>query len=440
MKFITFFLFSTNFAINLMYIIVEGGKIMNLYMNILLSIIYITYPLLLFLFYVAYNKNYCKEENNLFLDIALISSFYMVAKFTKPIFSGFPPIIFNVILVIAYLKERKGTIVFLSIISILCYTREFHMNIPLIILEYVIYFLLYLNFRKNDNFSDKYINSFIIIKAFFFTLTLVVSKNFPIVNYIEFFTQILILILMLYLTICFTTLLFEKGEEIIKYHMSIKELKQERQIYTSLFKITHEIKNPIAVCKGYLDMFDTNNKEHSVKYIPILREEIERVLIILQDFLAMTKVNIEKESMDIYLLVDDVVDNLKPIIKNKNIKLEINIPDEELYIDADYNRLKQVFINLIKNSIEAIPENKDGKISIYYERNENDVTIYITDNGIGMSDEVLKKINEPFFTTKTNGTGLGTSLSMEIIKAHNGKINYSSKENEGTTVSVTFNI
>lgn len=154
----------------------------------------------------------------------------------------------------------------------------------------------------------------------------------------------------------------------------------------------------------------------------------------------MNKVNIEKESMDIYLLVDDVVDNLKPIIKNKNIKLEINIPDEELYIDADYNRLKQVFINLIKNSIEAIPENKDGKISIYYERNENDVTIYITDNGIGMSDEVLKKINEPFFTTKTNGTGLGTSLSMEIIKAHNGKINYSSKENEGTTVSVTFNI
>ena len=79
---------------------------MNLYTNILLSIIYITYPLLLFLFYVAYNRNYCNEENNLFLDVALISSFYMVIKFTNPIFSDFPPIIFNAILVIAYLKER----------------------------------------------------------------------------------------------------------------------------------------------------------------------------------------------------------------------------------------------------------------------------------------------------------------------------------------------
>ena len=439
-NFLFFSLCSTKFAYRLMYIIVERGITMNLYTNILLSIIYITYPLLLFLFYVAYNRNYCNEENNLFLDVALISSFYMVIKFTNPIFSDFPPIIFNAILVIAYLKERKGTVLFLSIVSILCYTREFHLNIPLIIIEYIIYFLLYMVLRKKKEFSDKYINSFIIVKAFFFTLTIILSKKTLNMDYANFFCQILILILMLYLTVYFATLLFEKGEEIIKYHMSIKELKQEKQIHTSIFKIAHEIKNPIAVCKGYLDMFDTNNIEHSIKYIPILREEIERVLIILQDFLTMTKVKVEKEPMDIYLLIEDVVDSLKPIMKNKNIKLDLEIPDSELYIEGDYNRLKQVFINLIKNSVEAIPDNKVGNIKIYSKENNDNIEIFIEDNGIGMSKEVLDKIKDLFFTTKANGTGLGTSLCIEIVEAHGGKINYSSRENEGTVVSVMLNL
>ena len=252
----------------------------------------------------------------------------------------------------------------------------------------------------------------------------------------ELFGQILILILILYLIIYFSTLLFEKGEEIIKYHMSLKEIEQEKQIQTSLFKITHEIKNPIAVCKGYLDMFDTNSLEHSAKYIPILREEIERVLILLQDFLSITTVNIEKESIDIYLLIEDVVDSFKPILKNRNIELKLDIPDEELYIDGDYNRLKQVFINIIKNSIEAIDEKNKGIIRIYSKKDQDNVKIYISDNGEGMSKEILKKFNEPFFTTKQNGTGLGTSLSIEIIKAHDGKINYSSVENQGTTVEL----
>lgn len=411
---------------------------MNLYTNIFLSIIYITYPLLLFLFYVAYNRNYCKEENNLFLDLALISSFYLILKFTKPVFPSLPPIIFNATLVIAYLKRRNVTIFILSILIAICYIHDYNLNAILIIVEYIVYSLLYLKLKNSKDFNDKYINSFIIVKAFFFTLVSVFSNTYMGNNYIEFFGQILILILILYLTIYFTTLLFEKGEDIIKYHMSLKELEQSKQIQISLFQITHEIKNPIAVCKGYLDMFDTNNPEHSIKYIPILREEIERVLILLQDFLSMTKVNVEKESMDIYLLLEDVVDDFKPILKNKNIDLSIDIDDEELYIEGDYNRLKQVFINIIKNSIESIPESQKGLIKIYTKKYKDNINIYISDNGVGMDSEILKKFNEPFFTTKKNGTGLGTALSMEIIKAHDGEINYSSVENQGTTAEIVL--
>ena len=66
-----------------------------------------------------------------------------------------------------------------------------------------------------------------------------------------------------------------------------------------LFQITHEIKNPIAVCKGYLDMFDVNNKEHAVKYIPIMKEEISRTLYLLEDFLSMNRLKVHKEIVDI---------------------------------------------------------------------------------------------------------------------------------------------
>ena len=130
---------------------------MNLYTNIFLSIIYITYPLLLFLFYVAYNRNYCKEENNLFLDLALISSFYLILKFTNPIFSNLPPIIFNVALVISYLRKRNLTIFILSILIAICYIQSFHLNASLIIIEYIVYFLLYLKLKNSKNFNDKMI-------------------------------------------------------------------------------------------------------------------------------------------------------------------------------------------------------------------------------------------------------------------------------------------
>ena len=202
--------------------------------------------------------------------------------------------------------------------------------------------------------------------------------------------------------------------------MNIKELEKEKQLRTSLFKITHEIKNPIAVCKSYLDMFDINNKGH-IKYIEILKDEMNNILLLLQDFLAMNKIKIQKEILDINLLLEDVIKQFEPVLKEKNIKFIYNICEEEVFIEGDYNRLNQVLINMIKNSIEAI-EYK-GTIKINYEINK-DFKIIIEDNGIGIPKDELEKIKEPFYTTKKNGTGLGVSLSIEIINAHNGKLQY----------------
>ena len=229
-----------------------------------------------------------------------------------------------------------------------------------------------------------------------------------------------------------------KAEKIIEINISYKELMRESQLRESLFKISHEIKNPIAVCKGYLDMFDVNNIDDFKKYIPIIKSEVDKTLNLLHDFSACKKVNLDLDIVDVSLLIEDITNNFKLMFDNRNIDFYVDIPDDEIYIYGDYNRLNQVFLNIIKNSIEAIDYDKKSFIRVSVDVFDKVVKVTIEDNGVGMNDYVLSKISEPFYTTKPNGTGLGVLLSNEIISAHNGSIDYESEEGVGTIVVITL--
>ena len=138
------------------------------------------------------------------------------------------------------------------------------------------------------------------------------------------------------------------------------------------------------------------------------------------------------------MLIEDVEEELKLLMKGNDILLQCRLLKDEVYIEGDYNRLKQVFVNMVKNSLEAIEG--DGKIEIVGHILKGCYYIEIIDNGIGMDEETLSKVKEMFFTTKVKGSGLGVSLSNEIIKAHNGSIDYSSKLGKGTKVVVKLPI
>ena len=169
-----------------------------------------------------------------------------------------------------------------------------------------------------------------------------------------------------------------------------------------------------------------------------VKSEIDRLLLLLQDFLSINRINIDKDIIDINLLLEEMMKRFFPIFRSKNIKADFSIDEDEFYILADYNRLEQVLINLIKNSMEAIPKDRNGIISVYMKKGINNIKIYIKDNGDGISKENLEKLKSPFFTTKTRGTGLGVYLCNEIMEAHGGNIRYFSKENKGTKVVITL--
>ena len=109
-----------------------------------------------------------------------------------------------------------------------------------------------------------------------------------------------------------------------------------------------------------------------------------------------------------------------------------------MYINGDYDRLKQVFVNVIKNSVESV--GNDGIIEIEVKKNNKEVMITISDNGSGMTVDELANIKEMFYTTKKNGTGIGVALSNEIVLAHNGKMEYDSIKNVGTRCMITLPI
>lgn len=230
--------------------------------------------------------------------------------------------------------------------------------------------------------------------------------------------------------------MYNLGENIIRYNVNYNALKHDCQIKMSLFKITHEIKNPIAVIKAYLDMMNIKDKKQVEKYIPIIQNEINRLLNLLQDFLLVNKANVAFDLMDMNMLIEDVVNQQLPLFKDRKIKFENDLIDDEIYINGDYNRLSQVIINIIKNSIEAIDNSKNGIIKIKDSIKDNSLNIIIEDNGSGISKKNLLKIKEPFYTTKNRGTGLGVSLSDEIIKAHSGTLTYESIEGVGTKVII----
>lgn len=390
---------------------------MNLFEIMVLDVSLIVFPIICYITYMFFIKTFNQKKDELILDIALITSVYLSLKYGRIVYDGIPLIIFDIPFIIALLRKRYITSLAVLVLIIYYYNLKLDLNILYLIIGYIPYLL--------NLFNKKYdlIGISLIIRCLLFY------------NSYDITLIVFVVMIVFYIITKFIISLFKNAESVVSLYNSLQNFEEDKKSKESLFKITHEIKNPIAVVKGYLDMYDTKNIDHSIKYIPIIKEEINRVLVLLEDFLSITKIKIEKEEIDLGLLLEDIENSFKLMLKSKNIKLIYKHIDE-LYIEADYNRLKQVFINLIKNSMESIEQ--DGTIKISVSKNKNKIKITIEDDGKGMSNDELEKITKAFFTTKKNGTGLGVYLSNEIIKAHNGSIKYSSNEGIGTKVIVTI--
>ncbi len=397
---------------------------------LLIDVIILLYPLIVRFIHIAHSKNIDKYDNSL-LDFSLMSSLYLFYEHSILSNETILILLINIPLLMAFIDKRNLVSVLMGIVLIHIYYLTYHIPYVLLIIEYLIYYIIYVatyyyKFRKH------YLTISFIINKIVMTYIMLSYVNFNVV--VEAFLLIIFVLisnLILYV--------FRISDDALNLNITIKEMEKEKRISESLFKITHEIKNPIAVCKTYLDMFDFSNKDHE-RYIPIIKEEIDKTLYLLQDFLSINKIKINKELLDVNILLNDVASQFDMVMKSKDISFIYEIDDEEIFIEGDYNRLNQVMTNIIKNALEAIDEHKSPCILLSTELNDKNIKIIVSDNGVGMNEEQLSKIKEPFYTTKKNGSGLGVSLSYNIIEAHGGSITYDSKEFIGTKAIITLPI
>lgn len=408
---------------------------MDLMNDVLLNLILVVFPILVYFIYNCYRELKCEKYNHLLLDVSLVSSMYLCFKFGNVQDNMLVLLFCNLPIVVAYLKKQPSVSVLLSLVVLLYSYFVFEFEIWFLIIKFISYFTVYEICRSKNVRDSVFIMVIVVLQGFLLSFEYFSSFY----SYDLFILGKMLLMMLIFYILPFLLLyLFRLADQITSLHLAVFELEKEKQLKNSFFKITHEVKNPIAVCKGYLDMLCIDNRDQLERYIPIVRQEISRSLDIMNDFMEFSKIKIDKDIMDINLLLEDIEEEFKLFVHGREILFDCKIMHDEVYVEGDYNRLKQVFINLMKNSLESIQGK--GSIHILTHVLRDQYYIEIIDDGCGMDEETLMHIKEMFFTTKMKGSGLGVSLSNEIIKAHHGSIDYCSKLGKGTKVVVKLPI
>lgn len=198
--------------------------------------------------------------------------------------------------------------------------------------------------------------------------------------------------------------------------------------------VAHEIRNPLTTLRGFLQLQNQSlrlNHDH----VKVMLSELDRINLIVGEFLILAKPQAVKFKVrDLRDILKEVTSLMSSQALLHNVILKEIYAKDDCRILCEENQLKQVFINVLKNGIEAMPFG--GNVHITVQKQHETISVYITDEGIGMDQETLKRIGDPFFTVKENGTGLGIMVSQRIIETHQGLMELDSQPNVGTTVKI----
>ncbi|MBN3553508.1 PAS domain S-box protein [Fictibacillus nanhaiensis] len=204
--------------------------------------------------------------------------------------------------------------------------------------------------------------------------------------------------------------------------------------------VAHEIRNPLTSLKGFVQLIQNQTDEFD-QYLTIILTEVDRIEHIIKEFLVLSKSSSQNFMMSCVTdIINDTVDLLNTQAIMKNIEIKKDLDDHIPLIFCDPLQLKQVFINFLKNAIEASAVGDCVEINMKLSRKKDFLHVQIRDYGCGMDETVMKKIGKPFFTTKDEGTGLGLMVSTNIIKQHNGRLDVKSKKGKGTMFTITIPI
>jgi signal transduction histidine kinase len=201
--------------------------------------------------------------------------------------------------------------------------------------------------------------------------------------------------------------------------------------------MAHELRNVATPISGYIQLLSMKAEGKNYQYLTVVLEELTRLNEIIEDFLSLSRTRfIEKKACNL----NDILKSLQPLLAadalKNDIGFQLTLSEQDCFIEGNQKEIKQLILNLARNAIEAM--SAKGLLAIDTVVLETDVQLQIRDNGMGIPEEIIANIFEPFFTSKKNGTGLGLSVCRNIVEGHGGTISVQSELGQGTIFTIHF--
>lgn len=200
--------------------------------------------------------------------------------------------------------------------------------------------------------------------------------------------------------------------------------------------VAHEVRNPLTTLRGFVQLLQKDGKL-APSYLNIMLSELDRINFIVSEFLVFAKPQASKYQLaNLEDIMNDIVMLLHSEANFNNILITTQFDEPIPPIRCEVNQLKQVFVNMMKNGMEAMPVGGELSIELTRSANGQKIIIRISDQGSGISEEDLQRLGEPFFTRKEEGNGLGIMISQQIIANHKGSMSFQSELGRGTCVEI----
>ncbi|MGX1194242.1 two-component system sporulation sensor kinase B [Metabacillus sp. SLBN-84] len=326
------------------------------------------------------------------------------------------------------------------VLIVTCFARfliggEFYLiGIAVTVFAYVMALLFRRAFLQSSN---KYMSGSIIFAVYFAVYILIIYSKMNFLGlpfyFVYFLTFYFSCISMIYII-----------ESLIKTNKQFDEMVYMDKLTTigqMAAAIAHEIRNPITTVRGFIQYIQQNTGDENLKkFSPLILEELDRTNKIITDYLLLSKPgNREMTKIDIDDVLVDSIELLKPLGYYSNVSLSFE-SDGRNEVYGDIHLLKQSLMNVIKNAIESIEDSGEVEITKITHDADGTISIAISDNGKGMTEEVRKNLGLPFYTTKSKGTGLGSMITNRLIREMGGTVEYQSELGKGTCVIISLQL
>ena len=236
----------------------------------------------------------------------------------------------------------------------------------------------------------------------------------------------------------------EIGQLVDAVNIMTKEITRADQAKSEFISsISHELRTPLAAIKGWAETMQDMKDDIEVveEGLAIVSKETDRLIILVNDLLDFSRlqahrIELKKEEFSISDLLEDIIGQFAVRCQQERVKMTLLSDNQENWVFADYNRLKQVLINIVDNAMKFTVGRPEAEIRISSQVLDDQIIVIVEDNGSGISPEDLQRVKEKFYKGNSNksGTGLGLSIASEIMELHGGKMLIDSTINVGTKV------